>query len=194
MNAISTISNLSVDINNPQPSSIDIYDIAWHLSRINRFLGATTDKHGLNVAQHSFWVADYLYHQTQSAQLAMHGLLHDSAEAYLGDVPTPLKALDALQGPYKALEKRLLTAIYKSLKLNRPGPVACEVVKDADQLALAIEARKYTMHQGATWPTAKLEIDHLVDSYFTSSAEQSRRNFISAYHFLNSKIQAPTGA
>lgn len=65
--------------------AIDPTDIAVSLSRVNRFLGHTTER-SWSVAQHSLAMSYYV-----EPELALAALLHDSAEAYVGDLPAPLR-------------------------------------------------------------------------------------------------------
>lgn len=66
------------------PDDIDIRDIAHALARINRFNGHTRGV--LNVADHSIRAS-----RRVPPEYALEALLHDASEAYLGDVPSPLK-------------------------------------------------------------------------------------------------------
>jgi hypothetical protein len=71
------------------PEDIDIWDIATALSRQCRYNGHT---HGhLSVARHSIWVSNTLAGWGFDSQTQLAGLLHDAAEAYLGDMIRPLK-------------------------------------------------------------------------------------------------------
>lgn len=79
-----TWSGKRVDLLNPDPSQIDIRDIAHHLSILNRFTGAT--KVPYSVAQHSLYVSMLV-----PEHLQLHALLHDAHEAYVNDINTPLK-------------------------------------------------------------------------------------------------------
>ena len=96
-----------VDLQNPERASIDIEDIAHALSQLCRFAGHTNRFY--SVAQHSIIVA-----QNVSPQHTLYGLLHDAAEAYMVDMPKPLK--DMLP-EYKVIEKRLETVIFKRFGL-----------------------------------------------------------------------------
>lgn len=120
----------------PDPAQIDLEDIAHALSQVCRFGGHS--KHHYSVAQHSLLVS-----QLVRGDLHRHGLLHDAAEAYIGDLVTPLKKIPGLRAIYLALEDRWLAAIGERFGLgtdltndNLPPPV-----KFADFQALVTERR-----------------------------------------------------
>ena len=66
------------------PQDVDIRDIAHHLSNMCRWQGAT--RHFYSVAEHCVHVSRLV--PTGYALLA---LLHDAAEAYMGDAIRPIK-------------------------------------------------------------------------------------------------------
>lgn len=127
-----TATGLLVDLAVPDPSLIRIEDIAAALSRTCRFGGHL--KAGVpfySVAQHSVLVAEIC-----PREFALQGLLHDAAEAYLGDMITPLKAL--LPG-YVEIERRWLAAIGAVFGVNLVDKPP--VVVEADARAMATERR-----------------------------------------------------
>jgi metal dependent phosphohydrolase len=87
------------------PIGVMTRDIVFHsLSNINRFTGmkfATMDE-PFTVLEHSIAVAEIILDVTGNAELARMGLWHDVAEAYLGDIATPVKNL--LGSAYMELE------------------------------------------------------------------------------------------
>lgn len=68
----------------PRPEDFDIRDIAHALSMICRYGGHA--KHFYSVAEHSWHISMHV-----SPEAALFGLMHDAAEAYLGDMVRPLK-------------------------------------------------------------------------------------------------------
>lgn len=70
-----------------------IEEIACVLSRIHRYACHHQTVHGLSVARHSVRVASQLHIAGAPAQECLSALLHDAAEAYIGDVTAPVKRL-----------------------------------------------------------------------------------------------------
>lgn len=115
----------------PRRQDIDIRDIAHALSLHCRFNGHCQCFY--SVAEHCVRVCDLL--SCEAPKLALWGLLHDSAEAYLTDMPRPVKA----QLPqFEVLEDRLLQVIVTHFGLGFPMPAK---VREADDVLLATEAR-----------------------------------------------------
>jgi uncharacterized protein len=116
----------------PDPERIRIEDIAHALSHQCRFSGHTRVHY--SVAQHSVMVA----HEVPPAD-RLWGLLHDAAEAYMVDIPTPIK----LQIPKLIrVEDRLLRAVARRYGLPIvPGTIMPLSVKLADARVLNTEFR-----------------------------------------------------
>src|SRR4051794_15527189 len=79
----------------PHSDEIHIEDIAHSLSQQCRFGGHSRSFY--SVAQHSCLVSALC-----KANDALWGLLHDASEAYLGDIPRPLKSLPEFEFYQKA--------------------------------------------------------------------------------------------
>ena len=135
---VETCSGRYVDVRHPDPATIDTMDIAHALSMQCRFNGHVRDFY--SVAEHCVRVANLL-----PTPLRIHGLLHDAAEAYVGDVVTPVKCW--LYG-FAGMEDRVLHAIYAHLQVSCPGTAERKLVHQADLLALREEAWALLPSQG----------------------------------------------
>lgn len=129
-NLIPTFTGRLVNVLDLKPADVDIRDIAHALSLYCRFTGHSQFHY--SVAQHSLLVSRLV-----PARLALHGLLHDASEAYLGDISRPLKHSPTM-ALYRALEYRTQQVICHrfGLALHEPPEV-----KAADLVALATEFR-----------------------------------------------------
>lgn len=110
----------------PKPEEISIYDIAHHLSLICRFTGACSQFY--SVAEHSVRVAIIVPEKHRLA-----ALLHDAAEAYIGDISRPVKYTHKLE----KTEKLLTDVIDKKYGIDSRVPI----IKEADDILIATEAR-----------------------------------------------------
>ena len=125
---------------NPMPEMICIEDIAHALSQVVRFGGHGPERY--TVAQHSILVARRAMqlemrrggeHDQQRA-VGLWGLLHDASEAYLQDIPSPVKAL---LPDYRAVEASVMRAVTDHFGLDATEP---DVVKQADRDLVVTEA------------------------------------------------------
>lgn len=115
----------------PEEFAFGVEDIAPALGNLCRFAGQAG---WWSVAQHSMFVAELVAPEHQ-----LRALLHDASEAFLVDVPGPLKNLPALAG-YRAIEERVENAIFKTFGAAM-DPDAVKAVKQADLIALRAEAK-----------------------------------------------------
>jgi len=117
----------------PRPEEIHLDDIAWALAHQCRFSGHTSEFY--SVAQHSCYVHDISIGDSDKAW----GLFHDASEAYLVDIPRPIKRSTGSFGEiYMEVEAELMKVIAKRFDLTGDMP---ESVKTADVLLLVTEQR-----------------------------------------------------
>lgn len=128
---VHTFSGRSLYPQAPTVYDIDLEDIAHALSLQCRFVGQVGVFY--SVAQHSVHCSELC----EPAD-ALHGLLHDAAEAYLGDLPRPVRALVGLEG-FTAVETHLQAVIFQRFGLSATIPPSVRV---ADDLLCRIEAHE----------------------------------------------------
>lgn len=92
---------------NPLPEDVCIEDIAHALGNLCRFSGHT--KRFYSVAEHSVIVSQHV-----PPEHALQALLHDATEAYLVDIPKPIKGL---LGGYAELENKVWAAVAEHFKV-----------------------------------------------------------------------------
>jgi len=131
-----TYSGREVDPWELRRSDVAIEDIAHGLAHQCRFGGQI--KRHYSVAEHSLLVARILREQCYGPDVQLVGLMHDAAEAYLVDIPSPVKC--HLRG-YKDAEQRAVGAIWMALDLPVLTSDLHKVIKAADGTALLTEAR-----------------------------------------------------
>lgn len=114
----------------PEDYTYDVKVIAASLSKLCRFTGHTNRFY--SVAEHSIIVSRLV-----PRELALVALFHDAHEAFTGDISTPYKAL--LKNA-KSYERETDAELYAGIGLAAPRGADALDVKEADLLALAIEA------------------------------------------------------
>lgn len=124
---IRTVSGVRFDLLEPTPEMVSMYDIMWSLSDMPRWNNHLLRK--VTVAEHSVVVS-----QLVPPEDALWGLMHDASEAYVGDLPAPLKA--QLPG-FKAIENRIMRAICDAVGLPHTKPPSVKIADKQSQLAEA---------------------------------------------------------
>jgi len=161
----------------PRAEEVDINDIAHALSNMCRFGGHV--KSFYSVAEHSVrvsWLAG------DDHEMALAALLHDAAEAYVVDVPRPLKRF--LPG-YKEIEARVARVIEERFALA-PGVLDAPEIKHWDETLLATEARDIMGGQSAgKW---SLLATPLVDFIYPRSPKEAERSFLERFGELSAKV------
>jgi hypothetical protein len=135
------LSGRRLDLLEPSPLDIEIEDIAHGLARVARWNGQTIGEHAFSVAQHCVAVEELTTKLSRSIDRKgrLAALLHDAPEYVIGDLISPFKAAVGID--YKALERRLLSAIH--IRFGLPSQLSAEVsalIKRADTLCAYYEA------------------------------------------------------
>lgn len=123
-----------------QPEDVDINDIAHSLGMVCRYAGHC--RRFYSVAEHSV-----LLSRAVDPEHALVALLHDSTEAYMGDLVRPLKS----QLPsYIAVEHRLWHVI--ATKFGLPGVIP-QQVKEYDYRIVEDEREQIMAPSRLPWST-----------------------------------------
>lgn len=154
----------------PRIEDIDVNDILHALSNQCRFAGHCTKFY--SIAQHCVLVSIMC-----PIEDALWGLLHDASEAYLIDVPSPLKKSPEFEA-YRNAEKKLMTVICDAFDLSHDEP---KIVKEVDKRILATEARDLTMSEGRGWATTSLPYEFHIQPW---TPEYARVKYLSRLHDL----------
>lgn len=115
----------------PRPEDIHIEDIAHALSMQCRYAGHVSQFY--SVAEHSVRVAEICPPEDK-----LWALLHDASEAYLVDLPGPIKRYSQLGDLYRDAERTVMMAVCETFGLFTKEPAS---VKLADAAMLCVEAR-----------------------------------------------------
>jgi 5'-deoxynucleotidase YfbR-like HD superfamily hydrolase len=142
---LQTVSGRWVNPLDPDPEQFDIEDIARALGNLCRFGGHCRDFY--SVAQHSVIVSELVEQRGGDAEDVFAALMHDASEAYLGDMPHPLKHRSPLGAAFKEAEDRLEAALREHFAIKPDVPE----IKRADRALLATERRAFSAERWK-WP------------------------------------------
>ncbi len=162
----------------PQSEDIKIVDIACALSKICRFGGHC--KEFYSVAQHSCLVSD-------NCKFPLYGLLHDASEAYMMDLPRPIKISLREQGItiFDEIEKKILSKVWVKFELPLPNDDVCQNIAEVDTILLTTEARDLMSPLAEGWKvTAENGYEVLEDRILPWSCETAFREFMSRFDHL----------
>jgi 5'-deoxynucleotidase YfbR-like HD superfamily hydrolase len=162
----------------PSARDVHIDDIAHALSNQCRFAGHTRTFY--SVADHCVRVSALLEAWGEDVHIQLWGLLHDASEAYLVDLPSPLKIHGELGAAYRAAEERLMQTICVRFGLPRVEPA---IVRRADAVLLATEARDLMAYRAEHW--ASLTEAPMPLPISPRSPDEARHAFLQRFTTLN---------
>lgn len=134
MSFITTFTGLHMDPFNPDASLIRLEDVAHSLSRLCRANGHLRGFY--SVAQHCLACEGEAAARGEAPRVRLACLLHDAAEAYMSDLPRPLKAM---LPQYSVAEERLLRVIWQRLAGEPLSHAERRVVGDVDDHMMSWE-------------------------------------------------------
>lgn len=154
------------DFLDPHGSDFTIEDVAHGLAHVCRYAGQCRSFY--SVAEHSILVSE------TTEDFAYEALLHDAAEAFIGDVTRPLKQL---LPEFRRIEANVEDAIIERFHLNRRYK---DAVKQADLRVLAAEQMQVMAPGCADWAIsagvrpAAIQVRHL-------APEKAEQEFLMHY-------------
>lgn len=111
--SIITASGATVDLLEFTPEMVNLEDVAQSLSLTCRYNGHLPNFY--SVAEHSVRVSQWLQSAGYDEDIQLTGLLHDAAEAYVGDMVRPLKKVPAIGEVFDRIEEQIAESISVAL-------------------------------------------------------------------------------
>lgn len=155
----------------PRIDRVAIEDIAHGLAYQCRFNGQTRAFY--SVAQHSLIVASLV-----PPDLRLAALLHDAAEAYLGDMVKPLKVL---LPEFAVIEDKVSAIIAATFGISFADYAP---IKRADLIALATEKRDLMPHSVERWAYLD-DIGALPAPIVAMGPGEAKQAFLAEFAILN---------
>jgi len=183
---IATSTGQLIDPFEPDPEQIQIEDIAHGLAGVFRYAAQCPTRY--TVAQHSLHVAKMMMADKQPGAIVVAGLMHDAAEAYIGDVVRPIRPTLHYFDPEgdKVLQRAELehawqTAIHRKFAIPEIDHATADTIARYDRCALMTEIRDLWADtiDLATWP------DYDSADAWPDPIERVYAPDFAAMHFLN---------
>lgn len=161
---------------------VDIGDIAHSLAMQCRYAGHCLRFY--SVAEHSVLLARWVARMGATADVMLWALLHDASEAYLVDVPRPVKPF--LAG-YKDSERRVMAAVCERFGLPPEMPA---IVHEADTRIIGDE-RANMAQCVEPWASTGEPLGIRLEYWIP---EQAEREFLATYHAIENMRRAARSA
>lgn len=177
-----------IDLYNFTVDDVNIEDIANHLSQIQRFNGALPVGTTYSVAEHCINLMFYMRNDAyrfEDTELLLYTLLHDAAEAYIGDIVSPVKRelLD-----FCKLDDVITDVILQKFNIE-PTEYTKSTVKEMDKRIVLNEVEamipsRYEMYKSSC---AGIEQLHDCDIMFNNHPGTVKQCFLTAFKDLIKK-------
>jgi uncharacterized protein len=136
-----------------KPEDVSIEDIAHSLSNLCRYTGHTNKFY--SVAEHSVLVSYFLGNVDKDGALC--ALLHDSCEAYVGDLSRPLQTALGITDAVQELQCKINLTILQGLGLKRCTQAAETEIYRTDNNIIKDELNALTTYKSEPWQNVKVE-------------------------------------
>ena len=176
---LQTVSGRWVNPFDPDPSQLDAADIGPALANQCRFGGHSRVFY--SVAQHSVIVSQLVEQRGGDTEDVFAALMHDATEAYLGDMPHPLKHRSTLGASFRSAEDHLEQVIRDRFRIKAHVPE----IKLVDRALLATERRAFSAEN---WHWPELEGVEPLDLELTAwSPDEAAQAFAQRYSELTAR-------
>lgn len=163
----------------PRVEDFSIIDIAHHLSNDCRYSGATMQFY--STAQHCCLLADYVRVERKGSPLdCLQILMHDGAEAYLRDIPRPIKQH---LPEYRKWDFALTMTMRAWLGLD--GVPIPDWQDELDSRIIADERLQLMTDSGNDWKHNVQPLDIVIEPWTARYAEQE---FLQRYALFSKEI------
>jgi 5'-nucleotidase len=176
---LQTVSGRWVNPFDPDPEQFDAGDIARALANQCRFGGHSRVFY--SVAQHCVIVSRVVEERGGDVEDVFAALMHDASEAYLGDMPHPLKHRSELGAAFREAEAQLEAAIRDRFNIKADVPE----VKRVDRALLATERRAFSA-EAWHWPELE-DVEPLSLELTAWSPDQAADEFTARYAELEAR-------
>jgi hypothetical protein len=176
--SIETFSGIHVTPLDPKPEMIRLGDIAHALSNQCRFAGHCRKFY--SVAEHCVHVSHLV-----PASYRKAALLHDAGEAYLMDIPRPLKRYMGFMlhdrfMPYKTIEEQLMRVIAECFGIVWSGMP--EAVREVDNRMLVTEYLAFVNENKPKWTDG---VEPYVRSLAGLAPPDAKKAFLDRAHAID---------
>jgi 5'-deoxynucleotidase YfbR-like HD superfamily hydrolase len=179
---LQTVSGRFVNPFDPDPAQLDPGDIARALANVCRFGGHCRPFY--SVAQHSVIVSELVEARGGDVEDVFAALMHDATEAYLGDMPHPIKHRSPLGAAFREAEAALEAVLRERFSIKADVPE----IKRVDRALLATERRTVS---GESWDWPELEGVEALDLELVAwTPDEAERAFTARFEQLQARRRA----
>lgn len=167
----------------PRAEEVNLEDVAHALSNKARFTGHTRKLY--TTCEHSYRVSKHLESQGASLMNQYIGLHHDDSDAYLPDIPTPLKYMPEFAW-FREVEKKVEAVCYEKF-----GCVVEDYspIKNSDIVLLLTEKRDLMPAKNGNWKHAYTQ-EAIPAPYFIEPwrPEEAEARYLDRHFYLQNLL------